>query len=245
MKKHNNKRFKITEENLREALKEANHIEGRISLGLTIVEQSIGNTKLSNKLNSTRACQSANLILYNVISMIIIEMRNLVDFLRQMKEYLGNSENLIKLRKTHKQVHDLDETFIYEITVDDKPRRKLLKECSAETIQFFLRTWEKEEEERVQDFDQKFNEIMEKLKSMLTDNLSETHRLCVKFWKIRNLKAHFDIEKEEPYLKELRNYFNKLQECMRLINFIVDNSFWDYNRRYKYHKRSADAFWNL
>lgn len=228
---------------MREALKEANQIDERISLGLIIVEQAVNNTKLHNKLNLTGACLSANLILYNIIGMIIIEIRNLVDFLRQMKEYLGNSENLTKLRGTHKQVYNLDEIFIYEISVNDEPKRKLLKECSSETIQFFLQT--REEDERVQDLDRKSNEIMAKLNGMLTDNLSETYKLCIKFRKIRNLKAHFDIEKEEPYLKELRSYFKELQKCMGLINFIMDKSFWDYNQYYKYYKRSADTFWNL
>ena len=79
-----------------------------------------------------------------------------------------------------------------------------------------------------------------------SDGLSEECKIDVKLRKLRNQRAHFDIEKEEELrINELRDYFHELTKCIELINFIVNRTCYNHKEEHEQDKRSADEFWNL
>ena len=241
--------IKITKENLSQALSKANQLRGYIDFELTIVEQAISNANLANVLTSTYASHAANVIVSDIINCVILNIRKLVEFFRSMQEYVKKTDTIAELAKIHEQPFHIDKVAC---EINGRFIEKTLDECPDIIKKHISLIQSKETENNKQKFDNMCCDIKRKWgeldtdKEKLSDDFSENHKICIKLWKLRNQRAHFDIEKEERlHIKELRDYFNELTNCMELINLIVDRTSYDYEGEYKQNKRSADEFWNL
>ena len=240
---------KITKKNLLETLKRANQLRDYIDFELTIVEQAISNANLANVLTSTYASHAANIIVSDIINYVILNIRKLVEFFRSMQEYVKKAENEAELIKIHKQPSNVNEVIC---VINGKAITKPLNECPDTIKDLYLQIQRKEIEENVQKFKEMLSDIIKKWDKLytkekeLSNGLLENQKICVKLRKLRNQRAHFNIEKEEGLrINELRDYFDELTKRIKSINFIVNRTCYNYEEEHEQDKRSADEFWNL
>lgn len=240
---------KITKKNLLETLKRANQLRDYIALELTIVEQAISNANLANVLTSTYANHTANVIVSDIINCIILNMRRLVEFLCSMLEYVKEAENIAELAKIHEQPSNVDEVICIG---HSKATTKPLNECSDKIKDPHFQIQQQEIKQNVQKFNEMLSDIIKKWDKLytrekeLSNDLLKNQKICVKLRKLRNQRAHFNIEKEEGLrINELRDYFDELTKHIKSINFIVNRTCYNYEEEHEQDKRSADEFWNL